>query len=77
MGLRFLSRRMFCVFLFILDLHMRPVLRFVLRFRLTLDMHMDLAFRSRLGLRLHLDRVIYKSQISQRAVNIQTVMRFT
>ena len=77
MGLIFLSRRMFYAFLLILDLHMRPVLRFVLRFRLTLDMHMDLAFRSRLSFRLHLDRVIYRSQISQRAVSIQTVMQFT
>eukprot|EP01050_Picozoa_sp_SAG11_P001487 SAG11_NODE_64_length_18817_cov_64.238327_6_plen_89_part_00 len=70
MGLSFLSRRMFCAFLLILDLHMRPVLRFVLGFRLTLDLYMDPAFRYRLRFRLRLDRVIYKSQINPREVSI-------
>ena len=77
MGLRSLSRRMFCALRSILDLHMRPVLRFVLGFRLTLDLHLDPAFRSRLSFRLRLDRVIHKSQINPRAVSIQTVVRFT
>ena len=77
MGVTFLSRRILCALRLILDLHMRPVLRFVLGFRLTLDLYMDSALRSRLSFRLRRGRVIYKSQIGPRAISIQIVLRFT
>ena len=70
-GLGFLSQRILYAFWLILDLHMRPILRFVLGFRLKLDSHMGPAFLSRPSFRLRLDRVIRKLQINLRAVSIQ------